>query len=243
MLHCLNICEVQILSRSSSLATSIFSTFKPRSLFFSFTSLTTLFITAILVVPPALAHHPLGGRLPGNGFEGFLSGLAHPIIGLDHLAFIVAVGLLATLKRQGVLMPIAFVVTAMIGTGLHLMQFSLPAAEFFIAASVLLFGSLLAVKQSVNVWGVVGLAAIAGLFHGYAYGEAVFGAEMSPLIAYLTGFTVIQLIVAMIAFWVGRTALKRAAEPALSLRFAGFIICGIGLTAFSTLVLETVFPG
>ena len=63
----------------------------------------------LVVASPAAAHHPLGGGVPSNFFEGFLSGLAHPVIGFDHLAFIVAIGLVAALKPQGWLMPIAFV--------------------------------------------------------------------------------------------------------------------------------------
>ena len=45
----------------------------------------------LMAPQPALAHHALGGRIPSNFFEGFLSGLAHPVIGLDHLAFVVAI--------------------------------------------------------------------------------------------------------------------------------------------------------
>ncbi len=193
---------------------------------------------------PALAHHASGGKLPVNAFEGFTSGLAHPIIGLDHFAFVVSVSLLAAIKRQGILIPVAFVLAAMVGTGIHLLQLSLPAAEFFIAVSVLLFGILLAMKQEINGWIVLGLAAIAGLFHGYAYGESIFGAEMSPLIAYLAGFTAIQLAVATVTFLIGKAVLKKKIEQsAMILRFAGFVICGIGFTVLSTLVLETVLPG
>lgn len=215
------------------------SHFKFRSLFFS----VALFSALVFTTHPALAHHATGGRLPANAFEGFMSGLAHPVLGLDHFAFIISVGLLAAMKLQGILIPVAFVLAAMVGTGIHLMQVSLPVAEFFIAGSVLLVGSLLAMKQEVNGWIVLGLAAIAGLFHGYAYGEAIFGAEMLPLIAYLAGFTIIQLAVATVAFLIGRAVLKKTIEqPAMILRFTGFVICGIGFTVLSTLVLETIFP-
>ena len=47
------------------------------------------------ITPAALAHHPLGGRLPANLLEGLMSGLAHPIIGIDHFVFVMAAGLLA----------------------------------------------------------------------------------------------------------------------------------------------------
>src|SRR5262245_6809064 len=43
---------------------------------------------------PAFAHHMMGGRTPATFGEGILSGLGHPIIGLDHLAAVVAVGCL-----------------------------------------------------------------------------------------------------------------------------------------------------
>lgn len=201
-------------------------------------------LALVITAHPALAHHASGSKLPVNAFEGFMSGLAHPVIGLDHFAFVVSVGLLAAIKRQGILIPVAFVLAAMVGTGIHLLQLSLPAAEFFVAGSVLLFGVLLAMKQEINGWIVLGLAAIAGLFHGYAYGESIFGAEMSPLIAYLAGFTTIQLAVATAAFLIGKAFLKRKIEqPAMILRFAGFVICGIGFTVLSTLVLEMVLPG
>lgn len=196
-----------------------------------------------LTTSPAMAHHAMGGKLPSSVFTGFLAGLAHPIVGPDHFAFIVSVGLLAAVGRQGIKIPVAFVLAAMAGTVLHLTQLSLPAAEFFISGSVVLFGILLAMKQRLNDWILTGLAAIAGLFHGYAYGEAIFGAEMTPLVAYLAGFTVIQLAIAIAAFLIGKAVLNQAVEqPALPLRFAGCVICGVGVAFLSTLVLETIFP-
>jgi len=33
---------------------------------------------------------------------------------------------------------------------------------------------------------------IAGIFHGYAYGESIIGARVAALVAYLIGFTVIH---------------------------------------------------
>jgi len=68
--------------------------------------------------------------------EGFLSGLAHPVIGLDHFAFVVAIGLLAA--GQGMcLYPSRFVLAALAGTGIHLFSFDLPAVETAIAVSVM----------------------------------------------------------------------------------------------------------
>lgn len=200
-------------------------------------------VCSFILTTPALAHHALGGKLPSNFFEGFLSGLAHPMIGFDHFAFIVAVGAIAATKRQGVLIPISFVLTAMVGGILHLMGVNLPATEFLIAASVLIFGVLLGIKDSPKTVIICSLAALAGIFHGYAYAEAIFGAEMTPLAAYLVGFTTIQLIVAFSAFKVGKTWLKETTDTSsLSLRFAGWAIAGVGLSFLSTQIWQLILP-
>ena len=198
-----------------------------------------LAVSALLLLPlPSLAHHPMEGRVPATFAEGFLSGLAHPVIGLDHLAFVVAVGLLAAVSAWGAAIPVAFVVAAMVGTGLHLAEITLPAAELVIAASVLGFGVLLALKDRPQSAVIVGLAAVAGLFHGFAYGEAIFGAQTMPLVAYLAGFTAVQLGIAIAAFLVGRQLVQRS--TALLVQRAGLVICGVGATCLATALLETL---
>lgn len=185
---------------------------------------------------PALAHHAMGGRTPSNFVEGFISGLAHPLIGLDHLAFVVAIGLLAVGQVRGSLLPAGFVIAAMAGTAIHLLGFDLPVTEIAIAMSVITFGAMLILQQRPNWWVTAILAAIAGLFHGYAYGEAIVGAQMSPLFAYLLGFTLIQYVVALAALQLG-AAMKKSPAPNLPwLRFAGLAICSIGVVFLTSAI-------
>jgi urease accessory protein len=196
-------------------------------------------ISLLLSANPAAAHHPFGGETPSNFFEGLLSGFGHPIIGPDHFAFVVAVGLLAAIKERGIFIPIAFVLTALAGTGIHLMSLDLPLPEVVISTSVLVIGIMLALKNSPNSTVLIVLAAIAGLFHGYAYGEAIVGADMTPLVAYLAGFTLIQLAIALLAFLVGKSGMKQVTEqPTLVLRFAGFTIGGAGAAFLSSAILS-----
>lgn len=188
----------------------------------------------LTIATPAQAHHALGGKTPTNFFEGFLSGLAHPIIGIDHFAFVVAVGLLAAVMQQRLLLPVAFVLAAMVGTGIHVMGMDLPGSELFVGASILTVGLLLALKNRPYPFMTLSLGAVAGIFHGYAYGESIVGADMTPLVAYLAGFTVIQLVIALSAFGIGQRLITRSAETfPLALRFAGFTLCGFGV-AFLT---------
>ena len=43
----------------------------------------------------------MDGALPPTFMEGLLSGLGHPLIGVDHAAFIVATGFLLALLKDG----------------------------------------------------------------------------------------------------------------------------------------------
>ncbi len=189
---------------------------------------------------PAHAHHPFGGQIPQNMFEGFLSGLGHPVIGIDHFIFVIAVGLLAALKaRKGIFIPISFILATIVGTGIHLQSIDIPYPEAIISASVLLFGIVLAMKDAPNLGWLIGAAGVAGIFHGYAYGEAIVGAQMTPLVAYLAGFASIQLTVALICFWVGKLTLKKVTDqPSLMLRYAGFTISGAGIAFLSSVLLK-----
>jgi urease accessory protein len=176
-----------------------------------------------LAATPVLAHHPLGGRVPASLFEGLMSGLAHPVIGIDHLVMIVAIGLFAGIKRQGWALPIAFVVAAMAGTGLHLMSMSLPGAGIWVAGSVLALGLLMLVQERLNLAAIAGLIGVAGLFHGYAYGEAIVGAEVTPLVGYLAGFSAVQLAIAL-----GVSQLAKAMDLG-RFRTAALVTIGIGM--------------
>lgn len=197
-------------------------------------------LTVLILAQPATAHHPFGGETPSNFFEGFLSGLGHPIIGLDHFAFILAVGLLGTKVKQGFLIPIAFILATMIGTGIHLQAIELPYPEMIIATSVIVFGGLLASKKynffsfSLSTIIVATIAIIAGIFHGYAYGEAVIGAEMNPIVAYLAGFAIIQLLCSFAALVLAIFMSQQFQDKTnFILRMIGLGISGIGFVFFA----------
>lgn len=204
--------------------------------------LPVFFITSLIslgMAAPALAHHPFGGQTPQNLFEGFLSGLGHPVIGLDHFAFVVAIGLIAAGIEGGILIPISFAIATMAGTGIHLAAIDIPLLEIAIAFSVLAFGVMVALRQKLNAPTLAIIAAIAGIFHGYAYGEAIVGAEMTPLIAYLAGFAVIQMAIALGAMYLAKFATRKFQEQSsLSLlQGLGWAISGIGFAFLSQAIL------
>ena len=211
-----------------------YTTFNP----FRFLILSAIAFSLFIIAEPVAAHHAFDGETPTNLFEGFLAGLAHPIIGIDHFAFVVAIGILAALKQKnGIFIPVAFILATMMGTGIHLVSIDLPIPEIIISASVLILGGMLAMKESPNLIGAISTVAIAGIFHGYAYGESIVGAQMTPLVAYLAGFAVIQLAISLTAFAATKYTFKIASQPALNLRFAGFLITGAGAAFLSSAIL------
>ena len=149
-------------------------------------------LTALITLP-AYAHHPTGGAVPDSVLYGVLSGIGHPLIDLVHLVFILAVGLLFALQPGPVTgRVLLFLATTWIGALVHLFGLDIPALEEVMALGVIVAGLMLAWKQLAVLPGVVALAGIAGLFHGFAYAEAIIGARTGPLLGYFFGFTLIQ---------------------------------------------------
>jgi urease accessory protein len=72
----------------------------------------------------------------------------------------------------------------------------------------------------------VALFIAAGLVHGYALGESIYGAERAPLAAYLVGLAIIQSAIALAAMMVARTVARRGT---VAVRFVGAGVSGVGL--------------
>jgi urease accessory protein len=159
---------------------------------------------ALLFSCAAQAHHFMDDALPKTFLEGLLSGVGHPLIGPDHAAFIVATGFLLALVDRGMLGVLALIGGTLAGAAMHLMGSDVPGGEIGVALSVILVGVLVMARRKIELpWLAAGLA-VAGVLHGHAYAETIFGAEPAPLGAYLIGFSLVQLAVAGAAFWVHR---------------------------------------
>jgi urease accessory protein len=190
------------------------------------------------VSAPAFAHHVMGGRMPATFGEGILSGLGHPVIGLDHLAAVIAVGCLAAAHRSAALLAVAFVVAMMGGVALHLQGAAVPGAEILVALTVLLLGVLLALRRDMSAGMAVVLFAIVGVVHGYALGESIYGAERTPVYAYLIGLAVIQGAIALTAAHLTRVV-SRGSRDLSTVRLVGAGIAGIGIAV----LMQQIIPG
>ncbi|HET8918892.1 MAG TPA: HupE/UreJ family protein [Xanthobacteraceae bacterium] len=175
----------------------------------------------------ASAHHLMGGKTPSTFADGILSGVGHPIIGPDHLAFLVALGITVGVGRLSLITPFLFLVAMAFGVAAHVAAVNIQAAELIVSASVLIVGVLIALDWRIPASGWAAIFSIAGFFHGYAYGESIYGAEVTPLAAYLVGLVAVQTVLT-----VGIAFASRAVWTASRIgpRLVGAAICGVGFT-------------
>jgi len=191
-----------------------------------------------LLTAPASAHHVMGGKLPSTFLEGLLSGLGHPIIGPDHLAVLIAVGIVVGASRLSLVLPVAFIAAMAAGVEVHVSGIALPAAEILIALSAVVVGLLLARGRALPAaaWGI--LFSVAGFFHGYAFGESIYGAETAPLGAYLLGLVFVQSMLTIgVALLVRR---MRLGISALAPRLAGAAVIGVGFVVLMGQLIPSI---
>jgi urease accessory protein len=158
---------------------------------------------------------------------GFVTGFLHPVLGWDHVAAMVAVGLWgAFLGRPAIwVLPVAFPLVMAVGGVLGVLGLPLPGVETGIAASALVIGLAVALAAKPPLWVAAAVVAAFAVFHGHAHG-AEMPVAASPL-AYGIGFVLATGLLhgAGIAFGL------LAASPAgrVAVRAAGGVIALAGL--------------
>ncbi len=172
-------------------------------------------------VPAALVAHP------GHGPADFAAGVAHPVQGLDHVLAMVAVGLLGVRtalapggdRRALWLIPGAFLTAMLAGGLIALAGVPLPGAEWGIALSVLVFGTILALARPARTAVACAVVAAFALCHGHAH-VAEMGAGDTG--AYAAGFLATTMVLHAIGLGLG--ILVARSWSGASLRIAGGLI-------------------
>ncbi|MGB3554353.1 MAG: HupE/UreJ family protein [Jannaschia sp.] len=181
---------------------------------------------------PAMAHHPLGG-LPMETFaHGLASGIGHPVLGFDHLFFVLAMGIAASFTARRATAPFAYVAAMLAGCALAISGLTLPAAEAMIVLSLLVVGFAVARGRALSGNTALVLFAGFGLFHGAAFAGALTGQEggasVAVLAGYLIGLAAIQYALALAAGYAARGLLGGTAST-INARLAGAMVAGIGV--------------
>jgi len=185
------------------------------------------------IATPALAHHPLGG-LPMETFtHGLLSGIGHPLLGFDHLFFVIAVGVAAIYTGYARLAPAAYIAAMLVGCLMMSAGIGLPLKEVVIGFSLLAIGGFILSGRSFTLAAAMAVFAVFGLFHGSAFGDSLASQEAavggSVLIGYLLGLGALQYTIAVASGWVVKNVFNATEATAINARLTGAVVAGMGL--------------
>lgn len=185
------------------------------------------------IAGPALAHHPLAGAPMETFAHGMLSGVGHPILGFDHLAFVVLVGIAAAYSGRAMMAPLGYIAGMLMGCVAMMAGLTLPLAEVFIGASLLVMGYVVLSGKQMSFMTVMLAFGAFGLFHGSAFGESIVGQEagygFGVAFGYLLGLGLAQYLIAIASGFVLAKVVKATEASAIETRLAGAVIAGIGL--------------
>ena len=179
-----------------------------------------VFAALALAPVPALAH-------TGSVTGGFIGGFAHPLLGPDHVAAMVAVGLWgAFLGAPAIyLLPVVFPLVMAMGGVLGIIGVPLPATEPAIAVSAIVLGLMVALAAAPPLRLAAVVVGAFAIFHGYAH-----GAELpagTDAVAYSVGFVVATGLLHLMGISLGLATRWPAGK--IGVRSAGVAIACAGL--------------
>ncbi len=178
----------------------------------------------LLALMPRLAFaHVAQGDIGG----GLVSGFLHPILGLDHVVAMIAVGMWgAQLGAPAIwVLPVTFPVVMALGGVLGAMGLPIPFIEIGIAVSAIMLGAMVAFAARPPLWVAGILVGLFAIFHGYAHGAEL--PESANAIAFSIGFVVATGLLHAVGILFG--AANRWRSGATALRAGGAAISAAGV--------------
>ncbi|MBE9259901.1 MULTISPECIES: HupE/UreJ family protein [Aphanizomenonaceae] len=164
-------------------------------------------------------------------WEGFIWGIADPVISLDRFAGIVALGLFSARFTRGNWLNITFVIAAICGQLINLSPVILPASGIAIAICTIALGVMLVTPIPIHWLAIALLSATAGIFQGYSDATSIIGAETLTMIIFVISVAFTQTVIIMSARKIGVNFGINEINQILPkiIRFAGLVFCAIGI--------------
>ena len=180
----------------------------------------TAALFVLLAAGPAMAH-PQQGQA-----QGFLTGVRHPVSGLDHVLAMICVGVWgAQLGQPAIwLLPVTFPMVMAFGGMLGLMGMRLPGVELAIVVSAILLGLAVLAEWRPPRQAAALIVGFFAIFHGHAHG-AELPAGANGLL-YSVGFVVATGTLHGIGIGIGVTHRWRCGL--IGLRMAGAMVAAAG---------------
>jgi urease accessory protein len=166
-------------------------------------------------------------RVESGEAGGFLSGMSHPVSGLDHVVAMIAVGLWgAQLGMPAIwILPVVFPMLMAIGGMLGLLGAPVPGVEVGIALSAVALGALVLGRVRLPLAAAVILVGFFAIFHGHAHGTELHAGENATL--YSLGFVIATGLLHAVGIAIG--LIQRWRLGGRVLQGAGGLIMAAGL--------------
>jgi urease accessory protein len=185
-----------------------------------------LVLAALFWLAPVYAHTDVAS-LQG----GFISGFTHPILGLDHVVAMVAVGLWgAFLGKPAIwVLPVVFPLVMALGGALGVSGVEIPFIETGIALSGVVIGLAVAFMIRPPIWVAAIIVGAFAIFHGHAHGTELPNSA-NPLIysiGFVTGTGLLHLAgigIGELTRWTWGTMVVRASGGVIALIGLGFLL-------------------
>jgi urease accessory protein len=190
--------------------------------------LPALALVAVAAALAAAAASPAHAHVEGAGaVGGFASGFAHPLLGLDHVVAMVAVGLWGAFLGAPALwlLPVVFPLVMAAGGALGVLGVPLPAVEVGIALSAVVLGALVAFGARLPLWVAAVIVGAFAVFHGHAHGTEL--PEAASPVTYAAGFVIATGLLHLCGIGLG--LLLRWPAGRLAVRAGGGAIALAGL--------------
>jgi urease accessory protein len=189
--------------------------------------MTRLFLITCVYLLMANAAAAHTGDVAG---AGFVTGFLHPVLGWDHIAAMVAVGLWGAFLGAPAIwvLPIAFPLVMALGGVLGIAGVPLPGIETGIGASALVIGLAVALAVRPPLWVAALIVGVFAVFHGHAHGAEM--PEAASPLAFAAGFVLATGLIhlagisfgLLVARPLGRIAV-RGAGAVIALAGVGFL--------------------
>lgn len=196
----------------------------PRMLNSSMIGRLTITLVFLTIAFPAFAHTGAG-----HG-GGFVAGFTHPILGWDHVAAMVAVGLWGAFLGAPAIwaLPVVFPLVMAFAAVAGIVGIPIPAVETGIALSAVVLGLMIVFAVKPPIWISTVIVGTFAIFHGYAHGIEL--PATVDAFAYALGFVISTGLLHLlgIAFgffvkWPAGRALVRGAGGLISLTGVAFL--------------------
>ena len=182
-------------------------------------------IALVLGTAPSAFAHPQQSQ-----GRGFLTGVSHPVSGLDHVLAMIAVGVWgAQLGQPAIwLLPVTFPMVMAFGGFLGLIGVHLPGVELGVAVSAVLLGVMVAREAKPRLAVAVALVSVFAVFHGHAHGTELPVGQSG--LAYSIGFVMatgclhaVGIAIGVAHKWTAGKVALRLAGGTVALAGAAFV--------------------